>query len=208
VSKLIHEIKSCNRCPELALSRTRAIPGDGPIPCNFVCIGAAPNSTDDATGIPFNDLAGRYVRHLLKLETVLAHYLTITKCQTPDKRDPTQKEIKNCSKFLRLQLEEISPKVVLALGRSSTACLLGTHPSQVRMLKYAGAIIPSAIMPDGNDALTVCTFHPSFVFQHRKSEIEQLFRQHVRKALTLAVGRIKETPCSAPIATAYFPMGK
>jgi uracil-DNA glycosylase family 4 len=205
VNRLIHEIKSCNRCPELVLSRTRTVLGDGPIPCNFVCVGDAPNATDDATGIPFNNLAGQYIRHLLKSEAVLAHFLTLVKCRTPNRRDPTQKEIKNCSKFLRLQLEEISPKVLLALGRSSTACLLGTHPSQVRMLKYAGAVIPSVIMPDGNDALTVCTFHPSFVFQHRKSEIEQLFRQHVRKAITLAVGRTKETACSAPNATPYFP---
>ena len=57
----------------------------------------------------------------------------MVKCRPPDNRDPTPAEIGACSKYLDRQIELIDPRLIVTLGRFSTARFLpGQSISRVR----------------------------------------------------------------------------
>ena len=179
-------LRSCTKCPELVHNRTNVVIGEGPIPCNMVCLGEAPGAREDALGIPFVGPSGRLLRQELSRIGVTTHILNMVKCRPPENRDPTPEEIENCSHFLKLQLRAVKPKVILALGRYSIAYVTGQVASTIRVTKYAGAVVDTAGIK------AVCTFHPAFILRNHGTDIEELFRKHIKKAANLAMGQ-KET---------------
>ena len=105
---------------ELRKTATQAVPGDGDPQAEIVFIGEAPGKSEDEQGIPFVGAAGRFLEEMLgeidlKRENV---YITnIVKYRPPNNRDPLPEEKKACQKWLQEELETISPKVIIFLGR-------------------------------------------------------------------------------------------
>jgi len=52
----------------------------------------------------------------------------VIKCRPPNNRDPLPIEIKNCQKWLDQQLELLSPKMIVTLGRYSLAKFFPGEP--------------------------------------------------------------------------------
>lgn len=121
--QLAEEISKCSRC---ALSRKRKNPvvGDGDINANIVLIGEAPGYWEDVAGKPFVGSAGKLLNELLREAGLLRESIYITnvvKCRPPGNRDPRPDEIDACRVYLDRQLDIIRPKVIVTLGRHSTA---------------------------------------------------------------------------------------
>lgn len=118
VAKLV---KDCTDCP-LHNGRSNAVPGEGNSQADVMFIGEGPGFREDKEGRPFVGPAGQLLEGLLatvgtnREEVFIAN---MVKCRPPDNRDPTPAEIAACSKYLDRQIELISPKLIVTLGRFS-----------------------------------------------------------------------------------------
>jgi uracil-DNA glycosylase family 4 len=121
LSAVAAEVSVCTRCP-LSLSRTKAVPGEGPSDARVVIIGEGPGRSEDVEGRPFVGAAGRELERLLKNAGLRREDVFITnvvKCRPPDNRRPTSDEADACDPYLQRQLDLIRPKVVVLLGDSA-----------------------------------------------------------------------------------------
>ena len=118
---LISKIKVCTLC-SLSRNRTNAVPGEGSPTADIMFIGEGPGFYEDRDGRPFVGPAGKFLEELLGSIGLRREDVFITnmvKCRPPNNRDPLPGEIRSCQPYLDKQIELISPKVVVTLGRYS-----------------------------------------------------------------------------------------
>ena len=171
----------CQRCP-LAHTRNKVVfggtSGYRDIRADLMIVGEAPGEEEDATGLPFAGGAGGQLRKLLDqagLDRTRAYMTNVVKCRpmsvTPDgsivSRRPHPSEIASCWDYLEAQIRMVRSKVILALGATSTARLLG-HGARIGASRGTGRT--------HEDCAVVVTYHPSPV---------SLNRQRGRRAMVL-----------------------
>lgn len=121
ISQVENNVKMCQKC-RLCKTAKNPVPGEGNIFSELVFIGEAPGQTEDETGRPFVGRAGKLLELLLKkigYERKDVWIGNIIKHRPPENRDPLPDEISACKPYLSLQLEVISPKLIVTLGRFS-----------------------------------------------------------------------------------------
>jgi uracil-DNA glycosylase family 4 len=126
LSQLNMEIARCEAC-ELCRQRKQAVPGEGAEDADLLFIGEAPGWHEDQQGRPFVGAAGHFLDELLRsigLRREDVYIANVIKCRPPSNRDPLPDEIRACRKWLDRQIELISPKVIVTLGRYSLAQFL------------------------------------------------------------------------------------
>lgn len=122
-AELDARVRACPLC-DLAATRNRAVPGDGPLNARIMFIGEAPGFNEDRQGRPFVGQAGTYLDELVAgigLRRDDVYITNIVKCRPPDNRDPHPHEIAACEPYLDEQLRLFRPLVVVTLGRFSMA---------------------------------------------------------------------------------------
>jgi DNA polymerase len=115
------QISSCVKCA-LSETRTKAVPGEGRPDAEIVFIGEGPGFHEDQQGRPFVGAAGKFLDELLAsigLKRQDVYICNVIKCRPPNNRDPLPGEIASCGPWLDQQLETVSPKVIVTLGRFS-----------------------------------------------------------------------------------------
>jgi uracil-DNA glycosylase family 4 len=114
----------CERC-DRHTTRSQVVHGQGnPMARLMICL-VSPTSDDDAVGEPGQGPTGDLLKNMLKAMTLTTAdvWLThLTLCHGP--ADPTSDQIKQCSRYLRTQLEAISPTVLLVFGELPARFLL------------------------------------------------------------------------------------
>lgn len=118
---LYERIRTCDLCP-LARTRTLAVPGEGPLRAEVMCIGEAPGANEDKQGRPFVGNAGQFLEELLDaagLARSEVYICNVLKCRPPGNRDPMPGEIQACEDYLDEQIKLIDPLVIVTLGRFS-----------------------------------------------------------------------------------------
>ena len=123
LSELCEEISRCQKC-EIAKYRTKAVPGEGAEDADIMFIGEAPGWHEDQQGRPFVGPAGQFLDQLLasiNLKREQVYIANVIKCRPTSNRDPLPIEIRNCRGWLERQIELISPKMIVTLGRYSMA---------------------------------------------------------------------------------------
>lgn len=123
LSTLSEEIARCWLC-EIAKSRNRAVPGEGPDNADIMFIGEAPGWHEDQQGLPFVGPAGQFLNQLLTsigLKREQVYIANVIKCRPPNNREPLPTEIANCQPWLDRQIGLINPKMIVTLGRYSMA---------------------------------------------------------------------------------------
>jgi uracil-DNA glycosylase len=123
---------ACARCPKLAASRSRVVPGHGALPAAIAFIGLAPGRFGgDRTGIPFDgDRSGELLRRMIKHARLSSVFITnVVRCNPRDargrNRDPDPAEIANCRNHLDAELALAQPRIVACLGRIAWHALAG-----------------------------------------------------------------------------------
>jgi uracil-DNA glycosylase family 4 len=121
--QIAQEVSGCTACI-LHHSRKHAVPGEGPVGADLMFIGEGPGFHENEQGRPFVGAAGKFLEELLgtiglKREDVFIG--NVVKCRPPGNRDPMPDEIEACAPYLKRQIEAISPKVIITLGRFSMA---------------------------------------------------------------------------------------
>lgn len=142
-------------CPELAKTATNMVFGDGNPAAEIVFIGEAPGKNEDLQGLPFIGAAGRFLDEMLasvNLKRDDVYISNIVKYRPPNNRDPFPEEKQVFLPYLQAQLEVISPKIVVTLGRHSTNCFLPDlqiskihgQPKRIRVKRHEAGVMNAA----------------------------------------------------------------
>jgi DNA polymerase len=122
------QARTCERCPQLAATRTTVVFGAGNADADLMFVGEAPGANEDKQGLPFVGSAGKLLEKLLGeigLQRADVFICNVLKCRPPGNRDPHPAEIENCQGYLWRQIDLIEPRVLCTLGNFSTKLLRG-----------------------------------------------------------------------------------
>jgi uracil-DNA glycosylase family 4 len=129
---LCSEVQNCVDCPRMNES-SRILSGSaGFLDARIMFIGEAPGRRGaDSSGIPFHgDKAGNNFEELLEFSGLNRSEIFVTNAVLCNPKDlkgnnspPNKTEIKNCSSYLRRQIELINPKIVITLGGTALNAL-------------------------------------------------------------------------------------
>jgi len=186
---LYEEIADCPRC-RLARTRSRTVPGSGPVRAELMLIGEGPGQREDALGLPFVGRAGQFLDELLAsigLSRREVYVCNVVKCRPPENRDPLPDELAACGDFLQRQIELVNPKVIATLGRFSMARWFGeSRISQIhgRPATFDGRIV-------------VPMYHPAAAL--RAGQLREVMKQDFAKIPALLA---EDAPPPAPFDAA------
>ena len=154
------EVMSCTKCG-LASTRKNTVFSRGNPEAKLCFVGEAPGQDEDEQGIPFVGRAGQLLDKMIRamgLDPEKDVYVcNIIKCRPPANRRPETTEVETCIPYLHEQLAKVDPKVIVAMGNTAVAALLGTKQGITKVRGkwklYAGKI---PVMP---------TYHPSYLLR-------------------------------------------
>jgi DNA polymerase len=160
LDELARAVAACTRC-DLHKSRTQTVFGIGDPHASLLVIGEAPGADEDRQGEPFVGRAGQLLNSMLYAIGITreqAYIANILKCRPPGNRDPEADEVAHCAAFLERQIELISPRAILAVGRIAAQNLLNaTTPigkMRGRQYTYGRTGIP-----------VIVTYHPAYLLR-------------------------------------------
>jgi uracil-DNA glycosylase len=127
LQRIAQEARTCTLCG-LHKGRTRAVPGEGPADARIMLIGEGPGYHEDRQGRPFVGASGQFLDELLAIAGLTRAEVfigNVVKCRPPQNRDPQPDEVATCTAtYLDRQIEAISPRVIVTLGRFSMGLFL------------------------------------------------------------------------------------
>jgi len=110
------QCKACGLCK----TRTNVVFGVGNPNADIMFIGEGPGEQEDLKGEPFVGAAGKLLDDMLSiidLDRTKCYIANIVKCRPPYNRDPSDEEQDACIGYLLNQIDLISPKIIVCLGR-------------------------------------------------------------------------------------------
>jgi DNA polymerase-1 len=133
-----------------------ALEGDGPIPCDLLFVGEAPGEMEEEQGKVFIGRAGQRLNEILgrvSLDRSKVRVENAVGCRPPNNRVPTTKEIDACRPRLWKLIEEVKPKVIVAMGSVAFKCVMES-PGTL-LTKMRGTVL------ERNGIKVVPTIHPA-----------------------------------------------
>lgn len=163
-SDLCREAADCNLCPRMLSRRAVLSPLNGALHPLVMFIAEAPGRNGaDRTRIPFHgDASGVNFERLLASINLTRKDVFITNSVlcSPRKESgandkPRRDELRNCSDFLRRQIEIVDPPLIATLGAVALENLKLIAPHSYRLKSHAAQIL------DWQGRLLVPLYHPS-----------------------------------------------
>ncbi len=154
------QVKGCERCRELATTRTQTVFGVGDPNSRLCFMGEAPGADEDRQGEPFVGRAGQLLNKIIEacgLRRQDVYILNTLKCRPPGNRNPLPDEVANCREFLNRQLDVIQPEYICCLGLVAAQALLGTDSSMGKLRKR---------FFDYRGSRVLCTYHPAYLLRN------------------------------------------
>lgn len=188
--ELVDEAASCTRCPAMC-GRSAVLSGlNGSPEARVMFIGEAPGRKGaDRTRVPFSgDQSGANLDRFLVSIDLKREQIFITsaalcnpRTETGANRKPTQKELANCSTFLRRTIELINPRVIVTLGSVALEALKRIQYHELNLKSSAAAI------HSWQDRVLVPIYHPSpqVLASHRREQEQLRDYQVVAKAIRM-----------------------
>ncbi len=136
------------------------MPGEGSPSPSLVIVGEAPGAEEAKTGRPFVGKAGQLLDRTLEASGLNRKEIFITnvlKCRPPGNREPQQDECEACEGWLAAQIEALSPRVVLTLGRVAFEVLSGRKATMKRVRGHLFNLGTTELFP---------TFHPAYALRN------------------------------------------
>ena len=135
--------------------------GTGSPSAPLVFVGEAPGAQEDARGEPFVGDAGQLLDRMIAAmgwQRSDVYICNILKCRPPGNRNPEPDEVQSCVPFLRQQLDVLSPRVIVALGKFAAQFLCDQPGTPIGRLRgrfhqYMGI----DVMP---------TYHPAYLLRN------------------------------------------
>ena len=177
-NELVKDAAGCTLCPAMCGRSAVLSELNGSVDARIMFIGEAPGRKGaDRTRVPFSgDQSGANLDRFLGSINLTRPEIFITssalcnpRSESGANRRPTQKELSNCSGFLRRTIEIVNPRVIVTLGSVALEAIKRIQYHELN-LKTAAAQVHS-----WNDRVLVPIYHPSpqVLASHRR-EAEQL----------------------------------
>lgn len=157
----------CTKCPHLVASRTQVVFGVGNPRAELMFVGEAPGAEEDLQGEPFVGAAGQLLTKIIQTMGFTREEIyiaTVVKCR-PDmpagasgNRKPTSEEMHECLPWLERQIDAIQPRVLVALGATAVAGLLGKTDPIGRLRGHWLEFRDIPVMP---------TYHPAYLLRNQ-----------------------------------------
>ena len=187
-NELVEEAAGCTLCPAMCGRSAVLSELNGSPDARIMFIGEAPGRKGaDRTRIPFSgDQSGANLDRFLSSINLTRREIFITsaalcnpRSESGANRKPTQKELSNCSSFLRRTIELIDPRVIVTLRSVALEALKRIQYHELS-LKTAAAQVHA-----WNDRVLVPIYHPSpqVLASHRREAQQLQDYQVVKKAI-------------------------
>ena len=187
--ELVKDAAGCTLCPAMCGRSAVLSELNGSPDARIMFIGEAPGRKGaDRTRVPFSgDQSGANFDRFLSSINLTRKEIFITsaalcnpRSESGANRKPSQKELSNCSSFLRRTIELVDPRMIVTLGSVALEALKRIQYHELSLKTAAAQII------EWNDRVLVPIYHPSpqVLASHRR-EAEQLGDyQIIAKAVT------------------------
>jgi uracil-DNA glycosylase len=166
LSRIRDEAAGCRRC-HLWKRATQTVFGEGPTSARLMLVGEQPGDQEDLAGEPFVGPAGQLLRESLELagldpaEVFLTNAVKHFKWQPRGKRRiherPNREEMLACRIWLDEEIAAVKPAMIVALGATAAAALLG---AAAKVTRDRGKFFSSTLAP-----LVSLTVHPSSILR-------------------------------------------
>ena len=191
-NQIVKDASNCTLCPAMCGRSAVLSELNGSPEAPVMFIGEAPGRKGaDRTRIPFSgDQSGANFDRFLNSIQLTRKEIFITsaalcnpRSESGANRKPTQKELKNCSSFLRRTLDVVNPRVIVTLGSVALEALKRIQYHQLNLKESASRI------QSWNNRVLVPIYHPSpqVLASHRR-EAEQL---HDYQVVAKAIHRLQ-----------------
>lgn len=154
------EVAACQRCGELASTRTQTVFGVGPARPRLCFLGEAPGADEDRQGEPFVGAAGQLLNKIIEACTLKrqeVYILNVLKCRPPGNRTPSPEEVANCRRFFERQLALLEPEFICCLGAVAAQALLRTTRSLTQL---------RGRFHEWQGRQVLATFHPAYLLRY------------------------------------------
>lgn len=199
---LRHEQDFCQGCPLFRDKRHRTtyvptdviydrVGKDGETPeVDVLFVGEAPGRTEDQVGYPFAGDSGVELRTALSNAGISGSYAigNTVRCRPVDdsgnNRPPTVEEVAACSNYIRKDIEQLNPKIVVLVGNQAVQALT-TNP------EWKGKKINSLkgqISYEKNGRIHLATLHPSAYLRSNNGPEKRRFFRHIKSVHRLLTG--------------------
>lgn len=163
---LAERVAACQKCQELADTRTQTVFGVGNPEAKILFIGEAPGADEDKQGEPFVGRAGKLLNDIIaamKLTREEIYICNILRCRPPGNRNPSSTEAANCREFLDGQIATVAPEYIVCWGSIAAKNLLDTDTAIGRM---------RGKFYEYGSAKVLCTYHPSYLLRNPAAKKE------------------------------------
>lgn len=158
-------VAGCQRCPELARTRTRTVFGVGNPAAQILFLGEAPGADEDRIGEPFVGRAGKLLNDIIaacQLKREELYICNVLHCRPPGNRNPSTQEAANCREFLDGQIGIVNPRYIVCWGTVAAQSLLDTKTTIGRLRQQFFQY---------GQAKVVCTYHPSYLLRNPSAKV-------------------------------------
>lgn len=161
------KVEACPTCLSELNPNGKVVFGNGSLDSDLFLCGEAPGAEEEQQGLPFVGPAGDLLTKILEAMGLSRDSVYIGNIlnwrprhgQAYGNRPPTEQEMNFCLPYLRAQIEIVSPKVVVALGKTATDGLLGHDPNR-RLGDCRGKWSELDGIP------LMVTYHPSYLLHN------------------------------------------
>jgi DNA polymerase len=173
------EITVCPRC-RLSETRKKAVPGEGGVKSRVMFVGEGPGRNEDLEGRPFVGQAGKFLDTLLAEAGLIRNEVfvcNVVRCRPPENRDPLPDEVEACTPYLNRQITLIKPKLIVPLGKHSTAYMFSKAKLPFDSItKARGKLYETKLW--GMQMTIFPTFHPAAALYNGeyKNQLAEDFR--------------------------------
>ncbi len=179
---LREQAADCSRCP-LHAKATQTVFGEGPQDAEIMFVGEQPGDQEDLAGRPFVGPAGKVFDEALSAAGMDRARLYITNAVKHFKYEPRGKrrihqkpnrgEVEHCRWWLDRELEQVKPKLVVAMGATALFALTG--------MRQKLEDVRGEFMPIGGGRQLFVTVHPSYLLRLPDERVRQEEVQRFRK---------------------------
>ena len=132
------KVLECPTCQSELNPGAKVVFGTGDLDADLFFCGEAPGAEEEQQGLPFVGPAGELLNKIIEAMGFSRESVYIGNIlnwrprhqQAYGNRPPTIQEMNFCLPYLKAQVEIISPKVIVALGKTATDGLLGHDPNR------------------------------------------------------------------------------
>lgn len=190
LERLRSEAAGCRACP-LWERATQTVFGEGPPGARLMLVGEQPGDREDLEGRPFVGPAGRVLgealaaaevpRDRVYLTNAVKHFKWVARGRRRIHDTPNEREVLACSRWLRAEIELVTPAMLVCLGATAAKALLGRD---FRLTRHRGEVFASDLGPP-----IIATLHPSAILRgppERRHELLAGLAEDLRAAASVA----------------------